>query len=397
MRVLLLNQFFHPDLSATAQLASDLAEDLVAGGIEVTALATRGGYLGGDPLPGDETWRGVRIRRVRATSFGKATLARRAGDYASFYAAAAFELLRLPRHDVVLALTTPPLISALGLAASRARRSRLVYWVQDLYPDVAVAFGALRAGSPAALAMRAASRAVLSRAEGVVVLGEAMRGRVVAAGAVPARVHVVPNWCDAALAPLAHDRNPLRRDRARGARFLVMYSGNMGRAHDLETLLAAARLLGDRDDVAFVFLGEGARRPEVERAAANLPNVRLGPYQPRDRLSQSLSAADVHLVSLAPGLEGLLEPSKLYGAMAAARPVLYVGPSGSEVARTILREGCGRVVANGDAGALASHIRSLADDASESAEMGRRARAALEARYGRSLATRRFRDLLASL
>ena len=171
MKVLLLNQFFHPDLSATAQMASDLAEDLVASGIEVTALAGRGSYLGGGKLPSSETWRGVEIRRLAATSFGKATLARRGLDYASFLTVAALAALGLPRHDVVVALTTPPLIAAAGLLVRAFRGTKLVYWVQDLYPDVALAFGALDPGSAGTRAMRLVSRLVLSKADRVVVLG----------------------------------------------------------------------------------------------------------------------------------------------------------------------------------------------------------------------------------
>jgi hypothetical protein len=172
MKVLLLNQFFHPDLSATAQIATDVAEDLVAVGLEVTAVATRGSYLGGERLPARDSWRGVAIRRLWATSLGKRTLLHRALDYGSFHASAALAMAAMPRHDVVLALTIPPLIAAAGLVARSLKGTKLVYWVQDLYPEVAVAFGAR---SPAARLMGAVSRAVLSRADRVVALGRHAR------------------------------------------------------------------------------------------------------------------------------------------------------------------------------------------------------------------------------
>jgi glycosyltransferase involved in cell wall biosynthesis len=398
MKVLLLNQFFHPDIAPTGQMATELAEDLVTPGFEVTAMAARGNYLGGDRLPAEEEHRGVRIVRLAATSVGKRTLLHRGLDYGSFYASAALALARFPRQDVVIALTTPPLIAAAGLLTQRLKGSKLVYWVQDLYPEVAVAFGVLGPRSPAARLMRATSRAVLTRAERVVVLGEAMSARAVASGAAPERLAVIPNWADGeAVRPIPHTENPLREELASGARCLVMYSGNIGRGHDVETLAAAARLLRDRQDIAFLFQGEGARRAELERATHDLPTVRFGPYQPRERLSQSLSAGDLHLVSLSANLEGLLEPSKLYGIMAAGRPALYVGPPGSEVARTIEREGCGRVLANGQSAELARAIGSLADDAAARDEMGRKGREALLARYDRKVATRRFSELLRSL
>jgi len=173
-----------------------------------------------------------------------------------------------------------------------------------------------------------------------------------------------------------------------------MYSGNMGRAHDLETLVAAAERLRHRADLRFLFAGHGVGRAVVERAAERLPNVRLGDYQPRERLAASLSAADLHLVSLAPELCGLIEPSKLYGIMAAGRPALFVGPEESEVARTIRREGCGEVLRPRDADGLARGIESLADDPARRAAMGERGRDALVSRYGRKVATARFVDLV---
>jgi glycosyltransferase involved in cell wall biosynthesis len=398
VKVLLLNQYFHPDLSATAQMLTDLAEDLAASGLEVTALATRGSYLGGGALPARDEHKGVAIRRLWATSLGKRSLVHRGLDYASFYASAALALATMPRQDVVVALTTPPLIAAAGLVARSLRGSRLVYWVQDLYPEVAVAFGVMSPGSPAARLMGAVSRAVLSRADAVVALGEAMRERCVAAGARPDRTAVIPNWADgAAVRPVPHEENPLRAELAGDARCLVMYSGNMGRGHDLGTLLEAARRLRHRRDVAFLFQGDGARRAEVERTAAGLSNLRLGPYQPRERLAASLSAGDLHLVSLDPPLGGLIEPSKLYGVMAAGRPALFVGPAGSEVARTLTREGCGAAFENGDAEGLSAAIAALADDPARREEMGRRAREALLARYDRRVATARFAELVRSL
>ena len=398
MRILVLNQFFPPDLAPTGRMAADLAEDLAAAGHEVTAVASRGGYLGGARLPRRERRRGVEVVRLPATTFGKGTLLRRALDYASFLASASLALAALPRHDVVVALTTPPLVAAAALPARALRGSRLVCWVQDLYPDVAVAFGALRAGSPAARAMRAVSRAVLRRADRVVALGEAMRERCLAAGAAPERTVVLPNWADPEeIRPAPHARNPLRAALAPGAETLVLYSGNLGRAHDLETPLAAARLLRDRRDVAFLFVGDGARRAEVERAARELPNVRLEPYRPREELADSLSAGDVHLVTLAPGLLGRIEPSKAYAAMAAGRPAVYVGPPGSEVARTLLAEGCGVAVPSGDAEGLARAVAHLASDPARRAAMGERGRRAVEERLGRAAATARFRALLEEL
>jgi glycosyltransferase involved in cell wall biosynthesis len=335
---------------------------------------------------------------VAATSLGKRTLLHRALDYGSFHATAALALARLPRQDVVIAMTTPPLIAATTLAARAVRGTKLVYWVQDLYPEIAVAFGALREGSFAARAMASVSRRVLRAAERVVVLGDAMAQRVVSAAGSPVKVTVIPNWTDGAVVrSIPHEENDLRPKLANGARFLVMYSGNIGRAHDVETLARGAIELKERKDITFLFLGEGDRKAVLELATRGLPNVRFGPYEARERLAASLSAADAHLVSLAPNVAGLLEPSKLYGIMAVGRPALYVGPGSTEAARVIREERCGFTFANGDARGLADAIAGLADDPSRASEMGLAGLAAFRSRHDRPHATRRWRELLRQL
>ena len=231
------------------------------------------------------------------------------------------------------------------------------------HPEVAIALGALGPESLATLTVLAVSRSVMRRADLVVALGEEMRERCIGAGSVPERTIVVPNWSDAdSVHPVPRERNPLRVELAGGAEVVVMYSGNIGRGHDVETLLAAARRLRDHSDIVFVFVGDGAKRADVDAARRELRNVRVAEYQPRERLSQSLSAGDIHLIALAPEMEGLIEPSKLYGIMAAGRPAVF-GPARSEVARTIRRENCGRVVPNGDVDALTATLLELAEDA----------------------------------
>ena len=340
MRVLLLNQVFHPDVAATGQLAADLAEDLVAAGHEVTVVTGRGAYAGGERWPARERWRGIEIERVRATSLGKGTLVRRAVDAATFYLAAAWRLLAGPRPDVILAMSTPPLVASAAALARRLRGVPFVYWVQDVYPDLAVAFGVLRPGGLACRLLEAASRFTTASADAVVVLGDAMARRLEAKGVPASRLRVVPNWADgAAVVPLEAAANPFLRDHGLQGQRVVLYSGNMGRAHDVGTLLQLARSMPDRAGVTFLFIGDGHLRGEVEAASRELPNVRLLPYQRRDDLSRSLSAGDVHLVTQRPETLGLLEPSKFYGALAVGRPVLFLGgreyelPDGTQLTR----------------------------------------------------------------
>jgi colanic acid biosynthesis glycosyl transferase WcaI len=396
MRILAINQFYAPDHAATSQLLTELCEDLAAGGDEVTVIASRGNYLGGGRLPEEEVIGGVRVLRPWATSLGKASVPRRLADYLSFWATAVGRAAIVARPDVMLVLTTPPMIASGGVLVSAARGVPLVTWVQDVYPEVAVAFGVIPEGHPAALAFSWLQRATYRSARRVVALSRGMGERLLAQGAPEERLRVVPNWSDGGvIRPLAHEDNPFRREHGLDGRFVAMYSGNLGVGHDVATFIDAARRLeAERPEVLFLFIGDGGRRAEAEGLARGLRNVRFLPYQPYGALRQSLTAADVHLISLREGLEGLLVPSKLYGALASGRPVMYVGPAACEVARVVREHDVGWEGRPGDGEGLARAIRFSATSNDWRTERGQRARRAFEEHFDRPHAVARWRKVL---
>jgi glycosyltransferase involved in cell wall biosynthesis len=360
-RVVFVNRYFAPDHSATSQIASDLAFHLAARGWEVAAITSRQRYDDARArLAAVEDVRAVRVVRVWSTRFGRAGLFGRALDYVTFYAGAFFAIGKHGRDAVVIAMTDPPLLSVVTAAASR----RTVNWVQDLFPEVAEGLG-IR--TPRFL--RRLRDWSLRRARANVVLGERMAARV------PKAV-VIHNWADAALTPIARDENPLRREWNVGDAFVAGYSGNLGRAHEFDTILGALARL---PEVRLLIVGGGARLGAVKREAG--ANVTFLPYQPRELLSRSLSAPDVHLVSLQAQLEGLIVPSKFYGALAVGRPVIFIGARDGELARIIDEHRCGAVVAPGDVAGLADALRAMAADPEATAEMGRRGLAAYRARF----------------
>jgi len=342
-RVVFVNRYFHPDHSATSQIASDLAFHLAARGWNVTAITSRQRYDDPAARLTSGIANGVHIERVWSTRFGRGGLIGRAADYLSFYLGAFFAILR-HRDAVVVAMTDPPLMSVVAAVASK----RLVNWVQDLFPEVAESLG-IR--GPRLL--RTIRNWSLRRARTNVVLGDLMAARV-------PKPTIIHNFADAALTP---------HSRPAGEAFVVGYSGNLGRAHEFETIMGAMRGL---PDVRFLFTGGGAQLRAVQAAAP--ANAAFRPYAPRAELSASLSAADAHLVSLKPSLEGLIVPSKFYGVLAVARPVIFVGARDGELARIIERHGCGIVVEMGDVDGLTNAIASLANDREAAAAMGRRGR-----------------------
>src|SRR5215207_7615803 len=378
MRLVILNQFFYPDHSATSQLMTDLAESLAGQGVEVTALAGRGRYDGGGVLPARENYNGVRVERAWSTGFGKGRAAGRLADYLSFYLGATWKLLTLRRRDVVMVLTTPPLISLPALAVCRLRRMKMVALVQDIYPDVAVALGALGERGPATRLLDRLNRLVLRRADRIIVLGECMRERVAQKAGADAegRIDVIHNWADGEkIAPLARgEENPFRKEHGLGGRFVVLFSGNFGRVNEFATVLDAARRLRGREDILFLFVGDGARAAEIEGFVRReaLANVRVLPYQSREMLRYSLAAGDAHLVTLADGLAGLSVPSKAYGSLAAGRPILFVGDPKSDIARLVEEHGCGEVFPSGAGGRLARAVAAWAEDRAKPAAMGER-------------------------
>ena len=395
MRIIILNQYFYPDHSATSQLMTDLAESLVQKGIAVTALAGRGRYNGGEKLLPYEQHQGVKIERAWATSFGKRNLLGRLADYLSFYLGAFWKLLRLPKHDIVMALTTPPLIGMVALGIGHMRGMRVVALVQDVYPDVAVALGALQANSLITRMLDKLNRFVLGGADRVIVLGECMRELIAEKIGQDkhSRIDVIHNWADGAqLKPANDSQNPFTLEHELSDKFVVLFSGNLGHVNEFATVLEAALLLHKRPDVVFLFIGEGAKREEIATFIDKhkLTNVRLLPYQARHLLGHSLSAGDALLVTLAEGLAGLSVPSKTYGILAAGRPVLFVGDLKSDAARIVKENDCGAIVASGESQQLAQIIAEWAADKMKIAELGAKARSLFEAQFSRELAVNSY-------
>jgi glycosyltransferase involved in cell wall biosynthesis len=398
MHILLINQVFFPDVAATAQHAHDLARHLVRSGHEVTVIASRSIYgQRGAALPPRETVDGIDVRRVGRSLFGKAGLAARAVDFGLFYAAAAVKALVLPRADVSICLTTPPFIALLGWALRVLRRSRFVYWVMDLYPDVPVGCGVLRPDAPLTRALEAVNRFCLHRADRVVVLGRCMERRVLDKGVDPQRLRRIGVWSDAEeVRPVTRAENPFREQWQLGEAFVVMYSGNFGLAHDVDTMCRAAEAMAGEPDVRFAFVGGGKRKEQVEHFVTErgLDRCVLAPYQPRERLADSLSCADVHLVSLREGLEGSIVPCKLFGIMAAARPSILIGHPESELGLVLQEHDCGLVVREGDVDGLVAAIDGLKRDPSRLATLGANARQALCDVYDRHRACEEWERML---
>jgi glycosyltransferase involved in cell wall biosynthesis len=401
-KVVFVNRYFAPDQSATSRMVSDLAFRLVEQGLSVAVVTSRQLYenpqAGLAPL---ETCRGVVVHRVSTATRGRGSLAGRALDYASFHIAAARKLLQLLQPgDVVVAKTDPPLISIVVSAVARWRRAVLVNWLQDLFPEVAAALtpGLLPTWLQRALSVlrdRSLRRAAVN-----IVLSNGMRDRLLARGIQDGRLRVVPNWSDTdSIQPLKPADSESRRRLGITDQFVVGYSGNFGRAHEFQTLLGAARRL--RTDSRFVFLmtGGGAKAGDLQQAVdrERLGNFIFQDFQPVEMLSDSLAAADIHLVSLLPAMEGLIVPSKLYGIFAAGRPAVFIGDPAGDIPATLRANSCGICIPIGNSELLAAELVGLCEAPQRVAAMGKAARRLALECYTSEHAVRDWLSLLAAV
>lgn len=397
-KIIFINRYFYPDHSATSQLLSDLAFDLAAHSVGVCVITSRQVYDNPSAeLLDKETVQGVGVIRIWTSRYGRRHLWGRALDYLTFYFSAAWHLTTtVERGDTVVAKTDPPLISVVAAIVAKLRGATLVNWVQDMFPEVAFALN-VKVISVVGPLLRALRNFSLHIARVNVVLGERMAKRVVAQGVSQAKVKVVHNWSDGSdIEPIAAEQNSLRREWGLQDKFVVGYSGNMGRAHEFETLVNAAALLKQDRRIVFLFIGGGAKREWVEQEVKRLglDNVAFKPYQPRDMLTHSLGVPDVHVISLQPELEGLIVPSKFYGIAAAGRPTLYIGDDEGEIAGIIKEEECGCVARIGDARCVVSCLHALLDNREMLLRFGSNARNAFEQRFDKRLALDAWQQVL---
>jgi colanic acid biosynthesis glycosyl transferase WcaI len=345
--------------------------------------------------PGQFERNGVRIVRVRSTAYDRRRLSLRGLNYLSYLGASALGGAVSRRPDLVMAMTDPPIAGVLAVGLGRRWNVPVVTVYQDVFPEIAVELGRLE--NPAVLkTFSLLSSWVLQNSTGVVAIGETMKRRLIAKGARPDAVEVVPNWANLDhLRPMPR-HNEWSAENGLDDKFVVMHSGNIGYAQDVGTLVRASTFLRDRADIEFVIVGTGARLVEARALAERLDadQVRFLPYQPRERLSLSLSSADLHVVGLARGLSGFIVPSRLYGILAVARPALVAAEPDCESAALVEREGCGVTIPPERPELLAGAIRDAADGAFDLDGMGSRGRAYIEREGTFERSAAQYLDLL---
>ena len=337
MRFLVISQVYWPDTASTAQHLSDLTEQLVRNGHQVTVFCSRFAYENNKmKYPVYEVHDEIVIRRINNTGFGKKYFLGRLVDFSSFNLLLFLKLVRIKKRsfNAVIGMTSPPLVSLLGVYMSKRKKMDFFYWVMDLQPELAIAAGLIRKKSWTARILESVGNYIIRNAHSIIVLDKYMQDYVIGRGAKKEHVHVVSIW-PAMESHYAGNRseNPFRMENDFKERIVVMYSGNHSYVHPLDTLLTAILCLKDDLDFLFVFIGEGVRKNDVTKFKEihGLKNILQLPFQPRSNIHLSIGSSDLQVVIMGEKQVGFTHPNKIYGAMFMGKPILYIGPSPSHV------------------------------------------------------------------
>jgi glycosyltransferase involved in cell wall biosynthesis len=377
-RLILISQYFYPEMISTGHILTELIIELVKQGIKANVVCAQPTYYSNDKVDKDITYKGINIKRTDNTQFDKNSLKGKIFNSFSFFVIALWFLLKEKgRHPIVL-VTNPPFLGLIGLICRILKRRSYLLIIHDLYPDIAINMGYLRHDSLLALLWNRINQKIYKAASFIVVLGRDVQKNN--KDQLPVEQHekvvFIPNWADSDLiCPVDPIHNPFMTALDLNGKFLVQYSGNMGLTHDMETIIEAAQVLRDNEDIHFILIGGGGKLSKIKKMVGNyeLSNVSFLPYQPRETLKYSLCSSHVSIISLERGAEGLSVPSKLYGIMASGRPIIAIMSENTEVALTLKEFKCGIVIPPKDVLSLVKSITWLKDNESERKMMGLKA------------------------
>ncbi|MFX0202453.1 MAG: glycosyltransferase family 4 protein [Candidatus Hodarchaeota archaeon] len=404
MHLVFFNRSFYPDMAATGQLLTELCEGLATQyGFQVSVVAglpyhpQNTEFKARFPLA-REQHNGIRILRSHSTTLPKEKAVCRFTNYISYFLSSLMAGFYLRKPDIIVSLTDPPIIGLVGLLWARIYGAKFVFWCQDIFPEVALLLEDFRNDSLNRV-LDKINRFLLGKADKVIAIGETMHRRLVEIKKAPEKkIQVIHNWADCGQILPINGPNRFRSEHGLNDKFVVMHSGNIGVSQDMEKIIESAKILRQKEDIVFLIIGEGNKKTELERKVKEwgLDNVIFLPYQPKEILKYSFSAADLFIISLKKGLAGYIVPSKLYGILASGRPFIAAVETECEVAKISKLYNCGVVCPPEDPYALASTIVQLYENPSNLKIMGKRAREAAR-NYDRKVALKSFYNLFSEL
>lgn len=408
-RILVLSLVFAPDGVSTSLIVSELAEDLVLHGHQVTVLTTEPHY-NLDPearakqllrrrwwgLFYTSTYHGIPVWHTAMRPKGNRSLGR-VVDYLVFHAISiVLGIFAVGRQDVVFAVSPPLTIGLVGWVLALLKRVKLIYNVQELYPDIAIAVGVLREHSLVTKVLKGLERFIYKRSNALAVICQPFAESITAKQADPRKIHVIPNFVDIEFMQPGPKDNSLAKELGLDGKLVVLYAGNIGMTQSFDTILEVAKRMQHNADIAFLIVGDGARRSYLEDQVhqLQLPNVTLLPYQPRSRVPDIYATSDLCLVPLMAGTARTTLPSKLYTIMACGRPALVAVDEDSDIVHTVKNAQCGIAIKPDDPEALEHGIRQAFEHRETLRELGRNGREYAENHLSRSAVSEQYHKLI---
>lgn len=398
-KILIIEQNFYPEVAAAGQLLLDLCEDLIRVGYQVKVITRNPKELFQKKIKISrrENYKGIEIVRLKNTALNKYNMIGRVINYMTFHLSIFFYIIFSERPDLILVLSNPPFISFHGLILKTFKKCKVIYNVQDLFPDLAVELGKLR-NKTFIFILKTLSKYIIRKMDKIVVVGEYMERKIkeeVLKDMETNHIVTIHNWADGEYLKVIDKKdNHLGREWGLEGKFVVLYSGNIGYLHEFDTIIFAAEDIQNKEykDIVFIFIGEGIKKDYIRKKAEEkgVNNILFFPYQPRDRLNYSLGLANISLVTLEEGFEGMVVPSKIYGILASGRPVIGVAGGESELTE-IIREGkCGRFVKIGDYMTLSRVIIEYYKNPQKCIKEGMSGRKYFEKNFDRKIATKKY-------
>lgn len=400
MDILFINQSYYPDMTASSQYLADLTESLSQSGHKVTVLAGRRNYLNPQQVYAKrEVHNGVDIIRVHAPKFSKSSRLRRMMSAALHNLGFLVQLLFMKRQDVIVAMTSPPLIAFVAMIYAKLKHVPFVYWIMDINPDQAISIGWLKENSLMARTANRMFKTTLKNADRVIVLDEFMKARLLEKKCTTREIHAVPLWSNINVDTIDFDYlSKIRQEHNLQDKFVLMYAGNLSISHSVETILKAAQALQMDERIVFCFAGGGARKMEVEvfQAKHHLKNIMMLPYVPKEKLKDLLLAADAHFVVMGESQVGIVHPSKIYSILALGKPFIYIGPENSFIGTLVKGHAVGVHVNQGQVNTLVEKIHILKNQSLEERRGYFRKQCALAREFDRKKLTKELENIIMS-
>jgi len=401
LRILIINRYFYPDITSVPQLLTELSEDLVAKGVNISVVCSRNSYNGEKKHKKFEEYKGIKIHRVNNIYGKNRSSFYRLAEMLTFFINVLFKGLFIKNIDIIMVFSSPPMIALVGVLLGKIKKAKIIYVVEDLHPELEIRLKMLRGNSVFSKVLRKINNTIFNGADKVISLGDKMKETILNNYNIDKnKINIIPNWSDGnKLFPVKKEDNPFVKKFSLKDKFIVQYSGNMGLGHEFKTILEGIKKFKNEKNIIFQFIGGGVKKKQIVDFIKkySLKNVMILPYQRYNDLNFSLNMADISLISIKEGIGGLLLPSKFYGIIAVGKPFILVGDKENEIFNFINEFKLGKFVKEGDSDGFIENIMLYYSNKELVKEEGKSLRKIFVERYDRKKSIEKYYNTFKSL